>query len=755
MKRRLLATFLSLCLLVGLLPTVALAEESPASETQGESSEQQATATDSTHVSTTDILSGNSTDGTMSGTCGATEQDNVRWTLNKNGETVTIDGEPKDAYTLTISGTGAMADISYNWTNVDTAPWAQFRSQITRIVIDKGITSIGKYAFIKTSIRDLDLSVCSSLTCISERAFSNIGTDFVSVTFPESLEEIGEAAFSGAGFTEVDLTKCKILRTLGDEAFGHCSNLKSVNILECESLREIGKSCFYSCKKLEDIKLPNSITSIKDAAFADTGLTKVNWNNLTNLESIAGQVFSINDNLSVVSLSGCSSLETIGRYLFLGSINVITVDLTGCTSLTQLEYPHEFDDVAQNCVVYSEIPLKLPSKTIGAITDGGTFAEDTTFTAGTLATPTKDGAIFEGWYDNEQCSGTVVDSPTAGQTYYAKWTQSNYKISDSALDFGSVSYGSAVGAQTITVSSNSESGRGSLTAESSNDAIFSVDVIDSTVSVKPAENLGVGTYNEVITITTPDDATFFVDVSITIEQAPTSIGITAKPTSLTGGGTVTLTVTKTGLPQDAQVSVSGYSNIIDNGDGTYTVILPNTTASYTFTANYEGDVNHEAATADCTVSVTQYTPPVMDNPPSSGSGYLVSLDGATDGGTVTVRPVRADQGELVTITVTPDPGYVLDSLTVQKANGTAVPLTKVSDSVYTFQMPDSRVTVSATFKAAPVHSFTDVKPADYYYDAVLWAAANGVTKGTSSTTFSPDAVVTRAQAVAFLYRAAQ
>ena len=421
MKRRLLATFLSLCLLVGLLPTVALAEESPASETQGESSEQQATATDSTHVSTTDILSGNSTDGTMSGTCGATEQDNVRWTLNKNGETVTIDGESKDAYTLTISGTGAMMDISYNWTDEDTAPWAQFRSQITRIVIDEGITSIGKYAFIKTSIRDLDLSVCSSLTCISERAFSNIGTDFVSVTFPESLEEIGEAAFSGAGFTEVDLTKCKILHTLGDEAFGYCSNLKSVNILECESLKEIGKSCFYSCQKLKDIKLPNSITSVKDAAFTDTGLTKVNWNNLTNLENIAGQVFSKNNNLSVVSLSGCSSLRTIGQYLFLESSSVITVDLTGCTSLTQVEYPHEFDDVAQNCVVYSEIPLKLPSKTIGAITNGGTFAEDTTFTAGTLATPTKDGAIFDGWYDNEQCSGTSVIAPTAGQTYYAKW----------------------------------------------------------------------------------------------------------------------------------------------------------------------------------------------------------------------------------------------------------------------------------------------------------------------------------------------
>ena len=43
---------------------------------------------------------------------------------------------------------------------------------------------------------------------------------------------------------------------------------------------------------------------------------------------------------------------------------------------------------------------------------------------------------------------------------------------------------------------------------------------------------------------------------------------------------------------------------------------------------------------------------------------------------------------------------------------------------------------------------------DYYYDAVLWAVANGVTTGTSATTFSPDAPVTRAQAVTFLWRAA-
>ena len=50
--------------------------------------------------------------------------------------------------------------------------------------------------------------------------------------------------------------------------------------------------------------------------------------------------------------------------------------------------------------------------------------------------------------------------------------------------------------------------------------------------------------------------------------------------------------------------------------------------------------------------------------------------------------------------------------------------------------------------------FTDVKTADYYYDAVLWAVENSVTYGTSATAFSPETTVTRGQVVTFLWRAA-
>ena len=56
--------------------------------------------------------------------------------------------------------------------------------------------------------------------------------------------------------------------------------------------------------------------------------------------------------------------------------------------------------------------------------------------------------------------------------------------------------------------------------------------------------------------------------------------------------------------------------------------------------------------------------------------------------------------------------------------------------------------------AAAAASFTDVREASPYYDAVRWAMENGVTNGTTKTTFSPDAPCTRAQLAMFLWRAA-
>ena len=145
-----------------------------------------------------------------------------------------------------------------------------------------------------------------------------------------------------------------------------------------------------------------------------------------------------------------------------------------------------------------------------------------------------------------------------------------------------------------------------------------------------------------------------------------------------------------------------------------------------------------------------------------GGGGSVSIPdtkiptGIYEHGTVTVSPASASKGDTVTITVAPDKGYTLESLTVLDKDGKALALTDKGGGRYTFVMPAGKITVKAVFMDdnTMLNFFTDVHAEDYYYDAVLWAAQEGVTGGTSDTLFAPNAGCTRAQAVTFLWRAA-
>lgn len=151
-----------------------------------------------------------------------------------------------------------------------------------------------------------------------------------------------------------------------------------------------------------------------------------------------------------------------------------------------------------------------------------------------------------------------------------------------------------------------------------------------------------------------------------------------------------------------------------------------------------------------------YDPPV----------YHIDLPDHITGGSVTVTPARAGEGQRITIATKADPGYELASLTAADSRGNELELANKGDGKYTFVMPGSAVTVEAVFAeisappttpetpTTPTISFIDVAPDAYYYDALTWAVGKGIATGTSITTFSPDDPCTRAQAVTFLWRAA-
>ena len=148
---------------------------------------------------------------------------------------------------------------------------------------------------------------------------------------------------------------------------------------------------------------------------------------------------------------------------------------------------------------------------------------------------------------------------------------------------------------------------------------------------------------------------------------------------------------------------------------------------------------------------------------SSGRSYSINTPSRVTGGTVRISSSNAKKGNTVTITVTPNTGYELDKLTVTDSKGNDLKLTDKGNSKFTFTMPASKVSVEATFvkieetptqPVTPAISFTDISSSAYYSDAVAWAVEKGITVGTSTTTFSPDALCTRAQIVTFLWRAA-
>ena len=142
---------------------------------------------------------------------------------------------------------------------------------------------------------------------------------------------------------------------------------------------------------------------------------------------------------------------------------------------------------------------------------------------------------------------------------------------------------------------------------------------------------------------------------------------------------------------------------------------------------------------------------------SSRPSYSITTPDKTENGSVNISSTSAKRGSIVTITVTPDAGYVLDKLTVTDKDGKELSLTKKSDTEYTFVMPAGKVEITPSFvKQAeePSRVFVDVKTGDYFYDAVQWAVGKGITNGTSAETFSPEDPCTRAQIVTFLWRAA-
>lgn len=153
-----------------------------------------------------------------------------------------------------------------------------------------------------------------------------------------------------------------------------------------------------------------------------------------------------------------------------------------------------------------------------------------------------------------------------------------------------------------------------------------------------------------------------------------------------------------------------------------------------------------------------YTKPSSGSSGGSSSGkttYKVTTSAVNNGG-VNASPSNAEKGATITITLSPDKGYKLDKLTVTDGSGKSVSTVKKSDTVYTFTMPASAVTVGVSYAKADETpsktTFNDVSANDWFASAVDYVTGKGMMNGTAANTFSPKANTTRGMLMTVLAR---
>ena len=291
------------------------------------------------------------------GSCGA----NVTWELDENG-------------LLTIRGEGPMTD--YSW---GASPFYN-RTDIQRVVIEPGVTTIGGYAFLRCANLS-SVTIPEGVTRIGAYNFEE-NLSLESIAIPSTVEWIGLAAFRDcSNLKRVDVADlgawCSIdfydysanplcngaslyqngsvvsnLRLpesaaeVGTYAFYNCGSLTGVTVPE--GVRAIGEKAFYSCDNLSSVTMADSVESIGVAAFYDCGLTSVAIP--AGVTAIENSVFcdcsrlqsvTIPDGVTSIGLQSfgwCSALRTISLP---DSVTTISNSaFQSCTGLTGIAIPN-------------------------------------------------------------------------------------------------------------------------------------------------------------------------------------------------------------------------------------------------------------------------------------------------------------------------------------------------------------------------------------------------------------------------------
>ena len=330
----------------------------PTGETEATESTEATDATDPTdptdpteETAETDLALLAEDDILASGNCGAEgDGSNVTWVLTTDG-------------TMILSGTGAVA--AYDDRD---RPWYDYRYQILRLEVKKGITSVGGFRYCFTL---QEVSLPEGLISLDEFAFMDC-QKLQEIRLPKSLKTLGRGTFAGChALPEIELPED--LETVGEGALMNCLSLTSVVIPA--SVTEMGdrpfsgdwalktveikgnvprlsNSSFHECDALQEVLITGSVGTIGDDAFMDLdSLERVQI--ASGLKTIGRRAFWLCDNLTTVSLP--DGVTSIGEEAF-----------KECSSLTTINLPDSITTIGANAFNGTKLtgPLNIPSSLV-------------------------------------------------------------------------------------------------------------------------------------------------------------------------------------------------------------------------------------------------------------------------------------------------------------------------------------------------------------------------------------------------------
>ena len=492
------------------------------------------------------------------------------------------------AFIVTI--TGFAANVS-----AEDKATVEIPDTITVDGADMAVTAVADQAFMKDCNKIKTVTIGANVATIGNQAFAAAQgntTTLESVTFKDGVPvSIRTRAFQkyGSSLKSFDAGKREV--ALGDNVFLDDRGLTYVNISNATSL---GKGVFYN--------LNNATTS---------GTLVINGAAISDAKSF--------ENVTTVTSQGYP----------LSKMTVYVVGDNGNAGATTTA-------------------LRNAGVNILCLTDGGTFPASTSFEANKLAEPSKTGYTFDGWYESADFSGNAVTAaPTAGTTYYAKWTMiRNISLRSDAKD-AVVTYGTPV---TLTTAPTSSQWTYSWYKDANGN-----ETLDTDKDTKIKNNSSTLVLNNV-----SDSGTYWVVASDGENNNATSNKVTVTIVKADGNASVSLSGWIYGETASEPVPTSETNGtdrvtyqykVKDADDRTYSATVPTNVGSYTVKATFLATENYKEATATTNFTIAQATPTVSitAEPASLVGGGTVKLTVTTD---APAEVVPACEG--VTVTKTGD-----------------------------------------------------------------------------------------------------